>query len=468
VVGSAAVVRQMLAMLRLASGQQSSICEHLLASELGIADMESCKKFLTTLPRKSLPEAVEAIIGEYGLNKNPDHIPYLQAFQNLALSFASRKISDIGAFLEWWEQRGCTSKLACPEGQNAITIISIHQSKGLQFKVVLMPFVGWKIDGNMENLSGTTVWMNTGQSEPYCGLSCVPLSYSSKLADTIFAEQYEDEKQHALLDCLNMLYVAFTRAEEQLYVFAEQAMPSKKNGNMGSINVALWQLFSALQADDSALKFGQLDGRKTEQNCGLDGHSVVFEFGEMHAPMSDKSKSEQLVLAIDEYPSRLCSTLRCNSVESWRSERSTPVLSGSKMHKIIEHIATAADVEQAVMRCIDEGLATADEHGWLCAEVHQLIAHPHVAQWFDGSWTLLREADIVLGKGEEQQTTLRPDRVMLKGFHAVVLDYKFGVSRHHRSEHRNQVQTYISALQAMGYQTRGYLWYVTTEEVIEV
>ena len=60
----------------------------------------------------------------------------------------------------------------------------------------------------------------------------------------------------------------------------------------------------------------------------------------------------------------------------------------------------------------------------------------------------------------------RPDRVVIDGSRAVVVDYKFGA---HHAGYRRQVMQYVEMLRQMGYsQVEGYLWYAAENNIEKV
>ena len=115
-------------------------------------------------------------------------------------------------------------------------VMTIHKSKGLEFKVVIIPFCNWSLDhqSNQTNF----VWCHTHE-EPFSRIPVLPLRYGSSLAQTYYATEYFDEKMYACIDNLNIAYVAFTRAEEELHIFAPAVKNKSDKGRFGSISAML-------------------------------------------------------------------------------------------------------------------------------------------------------------------------------------------------------------------------------------
>jgi ATP-dependent exoDNAse (exonuclease V) beta subunit len=144
------------------------------------------------------------------------------------------------------------------------------------------------------------------------------------------------------------------------------------------------------------------------------------------------------------------------------------------MHRALERAVTAADVREALRRMAADALVSPAEHARLAGIIERALADPTVAGWFDGGWDIVRnENDILLPAGLRAQdgvrsgspATRRPDRVMVRGTRAVVVDYKFG--RLTPPAHATQLREYMNLLTGMGYtQVQGYLWYITLDKVL--
>ena len=171
----------------------------------------------------SLFEITESVIAIFDLGK-PGEIPFIESFQSLVLEFMGKERNDVAGFVEYWESVKELRSIQMPENVNAVKVMSIHLSKGLQFKYVLIPYCTWELDHPA--MFGPMLWVEGVESMGY-----MPIRYSSVMKDSLFNDQYEEEQRRTLLDNLNLLYVAFTRAELGLYVFAPQNSHNTRNQN---------------------------------------------------------------------------------------------------------------------------------------------------------------------------------------------------------------------------------------------
>ena len=169
----------------------------------------------------------------------------LAFFQSIVLNFFLTTSPSIEAFLAWWEKKGRTIKLPASQDENSIKAMTIQQSKGLAFKVVIMPFCNWGLDHPPQH--GPILWSTNHPQLPYFPIW--PIGYGADLKETNYAKDYYLEQMQIYLDNLNLLYVAFTRAESQLYVMAP--FPEQIEG-MATIADLLYQSLVKDQVEDAS------------------------------------------------------------------------------------------------------------------------------------------------------------------------------------------------------------------------
>ena len=134
--------------------------------------------FLKRLKQLPLFEAIESIIGFFSLGDYSWNVAYLNTFQDFIVSFTGNKNSDIQSFLDWWESTGKKKSVVLPGNQEAMRILTIHKSKGLEFKVVILPFLSWNLDHIPSKQP--VLWVKPSQG-PFNELGIVPVRYSKEL-----------------------------------------------------------------------------------------------------------------------------------------------------------------------------------------------------------------------------------------------------------------------------------------------
>lgn len=376
---------------------------------------------------------------------------YIQSFLDMVLDFSVRSSADLDSFLNWWNETGHSKTIFTPDGQDAIRIMTIHKSKGLGFNVVLLPFCKWEIDHKPTMLN--ILWCRP-KVAPFDKLHLVPVKYSQKLKNTIFDYEYFDERLHAFIDNINILYVAFTRAKNELIAFA----PRPKRAGITDIASLLWACVN------SQSPIG-ISGREyIDLSESVDEENGIFELGEDYLPKkesTEKTVGEIEVEALHNisYDKRVKLMLKNKYFFTETGRRDY----GTLMHEIVSNIKTIEDIDDALERYYISGDITSEQQDNLTILLHDYLSNPLVSEWYSGSYRVLNEVQILQPKG----TFVRPDRVMIKDDEVVVIDYKFGEKEN--PKYLKQVKYYSDQIRKMGYQSvRGYICYITLGKIIEV
>lgn len=393
------------------------------------------------------------LIEIFQLYSNPGFIPFLAAFSDILLKRSVSGASDCFTFLNWWKENVTKNSIAMPEEMDAIRILTIHKSKGLQFKVVILPFADWELEDqrkknylwvNAAYLSMADTILDEGQKESVRLLGSYPVKYGSKLGLSFFRNQYLEEKTLNYIDNLNLLYVAFTRAEETMYIH----IPEGKN------------IHNKENSTAELIRAGILEFEKTKEPF------TCFKMGsELVKPSENNENRQDTALSV-----------RCKSIAeenlSFRSQKPKPEMDestlkeagslGTAMHRVLEHIHTPTDLKKALLVAAHEGLLRYENIPELEREFLLRFQNPIVAGWFDKSREHRNEQSILLPNGQ----VYRPDRVLLKQGQCTVVDFKFTASR--EKKHHDQVKNYMGILQQMGYSNIfGYIWYVIENQIEE-
>lgn len=407
---------------------------------------EYWEAMLPDLNRIALFEAVEKIISFFGLGQYSFNVAYLNAFQDCVMRFATGNTPDIRSFLEWWAETGSKKSLSVPGNHDAIRILTIHKSKGLEFSVVILPFISWNLDHRPGKQP--LLWVRPNVA-PFNELGVVPVKCVKDLTGTIFSEHYFEERQSVFLDNLNLLYVAFTRAKDVLIGYS-----GLKSGN----NTAGSLLYEAFTT-------GTVFEKEPRLNSFFNKESNVFEYGEIPASMVQKKKEESEI-SIREYPvSMSMGSLRLklhgeNYFSAENEDVRKKINYGKLMHEVFEGIVTSTDVHEAVNNLVLEGKLPKEEAETLENKINHLISIPEVSGWFARGNNVLRETGILLPSGNIR----RPDRVIISRGKPTVIDFKFGEESDH---HLEQVQLYRSLLNDMGFsEVDARVWYVDKNKIV--
>ncbi|MEJ1238535.1 UvrD-helicase domain-containing protein [Chryseolinea sp. T2] len=398
-----------------------------------------------TLKKLPLIELTETLIRIFKLSENQGEIAYLLAFQNLVLEFYSRERNDLAAFLEWWQDVRHKRSVQLPAEINAVQILTVHKSKGLQFKYVIIPFCAWSLDH--DNFQSPTLWVKTDE-QPFDSLGYMPIRYSSALNQTVFAKDYEEERTRAYLDNLNLLYVALTRAEQGLIVTAPH--PSNRSQKKSVASMLHTSISTSFDSDQ-----------------GWNDLTDELRLGTV-APSENGPVKLQNSVQLKGYPTypwrdRLVIKKRGSSYfEDTDELQKAGIAYGIHIHAVLSRIRYASEMHDVIAKLVIEGFISHDQATDLLPALDELFSLPKVASWFTDDWEVRTESPILLPSGAEN----RIDRLLLKNRQAIVIDFKTGSPSRHDQQ---QVQEYVDVLRKMNYvDVEGYLLYLKSKEIVQV
>jgi len=393
-----------------------------------------------------LLELVSHLYCFYGLERIEGQSAYLFFFFDAVTDYLKDHSADIHSFLTFWDDELSQKTIPAGEGIEGIRAMTIHKSKGLQFHTVLIPYCTWELNPK----KNTIVWCS--RKEGFYNLELLPVSYSEKMKNTVFSEEYRYETSLSWLDNLNLLYVAFTRAEQNLIIFGKNKKQLASLENIKNVSDLLQLIVPNLNGD-------------WESDTGHYETGVLTNIRKAKEETENPLKQTPPPLYVDfvssEFPEGKSVFKQSNqSREFIRSDSPSKekyITHGNIMHALFAAIRTPGDIDKAVERLVSEGLILPEEKDAYKNKIHSYIRNPQVKDWFSGKYTVYPEFSIIV-KEKDTITTKRPDRVLLSDDATIIIDYKFGEP--HRS-HETQMQEYLKLLQTMNYpNVEGFIWYV--------
>ena len=431
-----------------------------LISELPETEIE----FINGLRALPPAEAFERILRFFPECNKEEELAYLQAFHEQVIGFSSRNISDIPLFIEWWKREGIKQNISLPEEQDAIRIQTIHKSKGLEYKAVIIPFVNWSLEPQYNPF----IWAETSDSY-FSTANGVPIRYSDALASSRFSYAHAKEKVMSYIENINLLYVATTRAERELYMF----LPKEIRGGQSAIATCIVNVFETEEENVSVGKERNIPGIATRLNGIFKKSEERYCFGTpVNFSREDGKKIKTNESFLTDYPSepfdtRIALRFETERYEELFQETLSPRSYGILMHKLFEQIETLDEIDQVMEEMVFNGELTKTTRDLVAEKINKVKENKILTQLFEPGWTVYNERNILLPRKEQRNGILRPDRVIVNGSSARVLDYKFGHEKYHT--HTKQVKTYMNLLKQMGYtEIKGYIWYIQSGEIMEI
>lgn len=404
-----------------------------------------------------LDSVVEQIIkSQLSKQMTEENTPYLLAFLDSVVDFMSRYGSNIHHFLKWWDKVGPGLSISSPDNIDAIRVITIHKSKGLQFPCVLIPMFDWNFD------QSSIEWIETAGFKEKLpkGVAIppiVPVKRDNK--STLFDNEFKKIARSNIMDSLNKTYVACTRAQYELIIYTE---------NNKELGLQLSQFLETCRNND-------ISPTPTE-NCDPD---VVYELGKPMLRSDIPALNSDDNALPDNVESRIMPPYSVVSdVDRWKltspdiiiDVRGTTRWVGEMLHKVMERVRTPKNLKKAFGRALHRGMITEEEHDEYLALLSKRLADPRVADWFANDNRLMLERSVTIG-GNGQK---RPDRVVMKpNGEIIIVDYKFGDrSDDNDTKYKRQVAGYKRAVcDALGCRpdcVSGYVWYIHSGDILAV
>jgi len=382
----------------------------------GIAiSFDQCRK-------KSLYEAVEIIIRAFFPTKATSS--YVLYFLDIVLERTIKNQYGIGDFILYWEDNNHKFSIPTPEGKDAVQLMTIHKSKGLEFPVVIFPFA----EEDYDRSNRDKLWVEFDELDAGIELpkALVDAKKEVKEYGDLAEKLYAEKEQEELLDNINVLYVALTRAEEQLHIITTRDLKAdgEYKNNMSRFFIHYLRQQGLFDQEQLMYAFGQPErlSKPSEETSTqaklIESVTTLFDFNDIKI-----AEREALM---------------------WDTQVGEAIAYGNITHRIMAFIQTYRDVESAIARALEEGLIVESDKASFTQTIQQIINHPELRVFFaDG---VVYNERMMIGKNKNN---LIPDRVLIQGEKAYLLDYKTGKPE---EKYVKQLEKYEESLQEMGYE----------------
>lgn len=377
---------------------------------------------------KSLPlfELCNELTILFGLHQTSN--AYIKFFLDQIFAYGLNHVS-ISELLKWWEQKGHKFSIIVPDGVNAVNVMTIHKSKGLQYPVVILPYADLSI-----NTRGIKHWVTLNETA-FPTLKYALINHGELMSQSNFADLHAEEGRKIMLDQLNMMYVAFTRAEEHLFILS-----GKRRNSMHQY----------------IEQFVKNNSFNTKEIKGV----TYFSVGAIHELQVQKESPE----------TKADSSLVAENI-SWKSllqtsglvyttaRENTKLKYGNLIHKMLSEINHSIDLEPVIKKYSFEIEREKLDINIIKNKLLQVVQHEELKHYFDGTYLIKKESSILNTKGK----ILRPDFVAIKVEKAAIIDYKTGEPR---VEYAAQLKEYADLITQMGYKVEArVVVYVDNESI---
>lgn len=367
-------------------------------------------------------EAVESAIRQFNLNKSSN--AYIQFFLDEVLDYSQKYNTGFSNFISHWEIKKEKLSITSPQGNNAVQIMTIHKSKGLEFPVVIFPYANQDIYFDIS----PKMWFPVNP-EAFNGFSNVFINVNKDLENLGELAQimYADYRAQLELDSMNLLYVVLTRAVEQLYIISEYDVDKGKNEKLNMYSGLFINYIKSAELwkeTENTYTFGQptrmLTAKKVEQST-IQEHFIS--------------------VAKENHDLRIVT----NSGYLWDTEQEAAIEKGNLVHLILSKIKTASDIDFVFDEFENKGDFNADQGSELKPIIQEIVHHEQLKAYYLPELTVYNERDILTIGG----LISRPDRVVVKNnLDTVIIDYKTGAEH---ALHQNQIMDYQNILEEMGF-----------------
>lgn len=418
----------------------------------------------TEMDCPSIYAIVERIIKECLPSQSlSEDVPFISAFQDIVLDFEETGVTDIDSFLEWWDTKGRKVALPAPEGMDALSVMTIHQAKGLEVPCVHVPFCEQKLFKTDE-----LRWYGLDKSKfPGIQKEDIP-PYIPLIGNELFSMvpmlggQYNRNKLTQIVDNLNIYYVAFTRAENELIIYSNPAANGEHFSGL---------MKRTLDKEDPQLDDPNLIPLSPHWHVDAETGASTFELGSptvVYIPeKKDEEEEAEANVATDvdyesfveNYPSNRPANMPLpdDAEEQGVFDPSNERHVGNFLHSALAHVRTVDQLPLAMERAAYRRALPEEYWRPILRTLQAALEDSRVKPWYEGFSRVHNERPLTSATGVR-----RPDRVIYHPDGSVtVVDYKFGSpTEKYRELYRDQVRDYMALLAECGFRNiRGYLFY---------
>ena len=385
--------------------------------------------------QSSVYDGLEYAIKKFGIADSSD--AYITYFLDVVLEVEQKEGASTQVFLAYWDKKKESLSITAPENVDAVQIMTVHKSKGLEFPIVIFPYANTYIYEEKD----AKLWLPVNPIS-FKGFEEILINKKQEVVDygPLAEEIYNTEQQKLELDAFNLLYVALTRAVKGLYVISKKDL-TQKGEHKPNYYSGLFIHY---------LKERQL--WEEDKNCYGFGHL------EMQVAPSRQGGQQERITHLYTYKERPGFRILTKAGALWDTQRGTALSKGNLLHYVMGLIETDEDIDSAIDKLVGNGDISQGDILGMKQRIKAIVDHPVLSVHFQKGNLIKNEQDILTKNGK----VLRPDRLVIKDNRATIIDYKTGKRN---PAYQEQIYSYADALEAMGFEIENKIIVYINEDI---
>jgi len=371
----------------------------------------------------------ETLIARFEITVYAD--AFVLAFLDEVHEYEKTKSNGLYGFVTFWSLKKDKLSLPIPEKIDAVKVMTIHKSKGLEFPFVIFPFADDIINDNKKQ---NDIWVPV-KPENHSGFSELMVTNNKHLPyySEIAAKVHQEENEKSVLDDFNVLYVALTRAIYGLYIITTKQKENSKQTSYSSYFNDYVRAQGYVLDSFEEISFGALE---TNKNPSVQKDTLAISYL--------KSKN----------------AIECFEIAHRKNSKTAneTIAYGNLIHTLLGDIYHESDISLAISKHLQNGSLQQEDAKSVEGLLKKVVQHNSLKNFFAKDVISKNEINILTNDGD----TSRPDKLVFDKNKVSILDYKTGAPE---ENHKLQLIHYSEILTKMGYEVSNRILVYIDKEI---